>query len=146
MPTETSIRITAKNALVQLLADELAGVQVGWGHPGKRIAKETVYVADIPEHEQRADKLGDVTRGETFEIAVVVNVMRKASQQVVSTRADELACDVERVVRENAQLGLTAQIHLAEVISAPLREAVYGDGRMAESPMRVRITSRSRRV
>lgn len=148
MATETSTRITVKDALVSLLDTNLTGVGCSWGHPGKNVKREAVFVGNIEPHEQQARKLSDVTREERFELQVIVNVLKKASQQTVTTRCDELARTVERVVRDNPQLGLVnPQVHLAEVTSAPIREAVAGDkGRMAECDMRVQVTSRLRRT
>ena len=139
-PTTTAIEAkVALKAGLEALAG-LTGVQISWSWPTKPQA-EMIVLGNIDDSDQEPGSLGNRTRDESYSIAVIVNVLKKASAQVVATRAVVLAGEVKRYLDANPSMGVT-RIKWAGVTAQPIREAISGDGRMAEIPLRVSVEAR----
>jgi hypothetical protein len=134
--------VLAKAALVSGLQalPGLAGVRVTWGFEAKPPA-EVIIVGRIDPNSQDPANLGNLEREENYLIHVTVNVLAKKSQEWVETRAVELAGEVKRFLDADPSLGLPRVVHAA-VSEQGLRDAVTGNGRMAEIPMRVSVKAR----
>jgi hypothetical protein len=139
-PTTTAVeaKVALKAGLEALPG--LTGTQISWSYPSKPQA-EMIVLGNIDDSDQEPGSLGNMTREESYSIAVIVNVLKKASAEVVATRAVELAGEVKRYLDANPDLGVE-RIKWAGVTAQPIREAISGDGRMAEIPLKVTVEAR----
>lgn len=126
----TSCVPAVKDAVLDLLAPALPGVQVTYGHPGRNMQRELVFLGGA-ETDQEWAHLGARARTETFDIDLIVNVRRPGAQQrAVTERAYEILATVEDVLRANVRLdGLVTQIG---VRPRTLLELFTDDGREAQ--------------
>jgi hypothetical protein len=119
-----------KAALHELITAELVGVQVSYGHPGRNMAREMVFIGDV-SISQEFKALGGRTKHETFELDLIISVVKPGAQQRVATeRAFELLATIEELLRANLTLdGLVAWLN---VRPEQLTEGFSEDGREAE--------------
>lgn len=137
----TQPKVKAKLAEITEDRANLSGVQVAYGHPGKRVESEFISFKDIAG-DQEARELGNHRRFENYVVEVEVNVLRKGNeQQAVTERAYELAAEVEEAVRAEPTLG--SLVVDAQIVGPfDLTEQFSEQGRLAAVFLGVRVRAR----
>jgi hypothetical protein len=98
--------LRAKAAIKQLMeARGIAGADITWDAPSRKIGQDLIYVGDIVSEEVPA-ALGAQRRDENYTITVLISVMRpfSADPQVVAERAFALYEELEDMLRDNPEL------------------------------------------
>lgn len=103
----TSTIPTLKAALLEQLSARpgLHGVNVTWGISTSSPGSEWIWLGDT-DGEQRAAALGAQRREETYDLSVVVSVVRQGRDvQEASLRAFEIVAEIENELRADASVG-----------------------------------------
>ena len=147
----TSVVPGFRRALQRMLEDRpaLAGVVVSQGPPYPADIPEFVWIADIPEHEQRfaGQRPSPHAREEEFVQVVKISVLMAGlpSHEDCTDRAYALASEIEDALADDLTVGGSVRNGWVRVEGLPLEErGPEGEALVRESLIEARLRVRAR--
>jgi len=138
-------QLAAKNKLKELLelAEDLSGIQISFGHPGKNIEDECIVLGGIYGNSEVA-AMGTRKRDEDYTINCAVSIVDQGDdQEWTTTRAYELYAVVEAVLQAFPTLdGLSGLIWALVTAPTNLREGLADGGRVSDLSFGIQCKAR----
>lgn len=133
-----------KAAIVELLEEAFSGqdVQVSYGHPGRDVQTEFVFVGDNADWDTEWASLGAQSRREKFALQLVVNALG-STQQEATERMFYLFSIAENTLTDPANHTLDSALVMAmSVAGATFDEYIAQSGRGAAATGAIRCEAR----
>ena len=114
----TSTLITVKSAIVSLLEAALPTVQVSYHHPGEPgMESECIFLGHaVSTNEIPVMRSGRKKTDERYTVQVVIEVKGEGLTQLgADTRCVELFGEVEDIIADDPNLGMSSTIHWARL-------------------------------
>lgn len=123
-------------------ASGLAGIAVTYGHPGRDMEREFVYVGGTVAWDEEWASLGAGRRTERYTLELIINVTTPGNDQREATeRAFALLNEIGKAVLGDPTLG-GRMLTSAELVFRTLGEGMYDEGREAQIAAGIRCDAR----